>query len=137
MPGVFHISEMVSLALHSMVFITIENKELVSVKDIARKTNFSEAHLSKVLQRLVKAGFLRSVRGPKGGFGLLKDPEDINLLEIFESIEGSITIAGCPTNNITCPFNQCIFQGIPEKLNNQFVEFLQDKKLSDFMKELN
>lgn len=136
MAAVFNISEKVSLALHSMVLITTFEKELMSVNEIAKKIDCSKAHLSKVLQQLAKAGFLYSLRGPKGGFALLKKPEDINLLEIYESIEGPIEITGCPTNNVSCPFDQCIFNGIPEQLNNQFVDFLKNKKLSDFLENL-
>lgn len=133
MAGTFHLSEMLSLALHSMVYIATYDGEYVNVKQIAQATGASEAHLSKVLQRLVKGRILRSVRGPKGGFTLDKKPEDINFLQIYELVEGPIESEGCPTHRRECPFSYCIFRGIPEKLNRQFIDYLTNTRLSEFM----
>ncbi|MEL7563561.1 MAG: Rrf2 family transcriptional regulator [Dehalobacterium sp.] len=132
MPGVVHISEMVSLALHSMAIIADSKKEVVNVKEISAATACSEAHLVKVLQRLVRAGFLYSIRGPKGGFGLSKPADQITLLDIYQVIEGPLKLAGCPTNHQTCFFKSCIFGGVLEKLNQDFIEYLSSKKVSDF-----
>lgn len=132
MAGTFHLSEMLSLALHSMVYIATYDREYVNVKQIAQATGASEAHLSKVLQRLVKGRILRSIRGPKGGFTLDKNPEDINFLQIYEMIEGPIDSEGCPTHRRECPFAYCIFRGMPEKLNRQFIDYLTSTRLSEF-----
>lgn len=132
MPGVVHISEMVSLALHSMAFIANSEKDVVNVKEISAATGCSEAHLVKVLQRLVRTGFLYSIRGPKGGFGLSKAPDQVTLLDIYQVIEGPLDMVGCPTNRHTCFFKSCIFGGVPEKLNQDFIEYLRGKKISDF-----
>lgn len=132
MPGVVHISEMVSLALHSIVFIADSNKDLVNVKEIAAATGCSEAHLVKALQRLVRAGFLHSIRGPKGGFGLSKQPDQVTLLDIYQVFEGLPMRGECPTHHQTCSFKSCIFGGVPEKLNQEFVDHLSRKKISEF-----
>jgi Rrf2 family protein len=133
MAGTFHLSEMLSLALHSMVYIATEEHEYVNVKQIAQATDASEAHLSKVLQRLVKGRILRSVRGPKGGFALEKKPDDISFLQIYEMIEGPISVEGCPSHRKACPFSYCIFRGMPEKLNSQFIDYLTNTTLGGFM----
>jgi len=51
-------------------------------KVIAEKTNIPHNFLSKIMNRLVQAGYLQSIRGTNGGFVLSKSPEEINLLEI-------------------------------------------------------
>lgn len=133
MAGVFHLSEMLSLALHSMVYIATSDDDYVNVKQIASSTAASEAHLSKVLQRLVKGRLIRSVRGPRGGFALAKEPEDITFLNIYEVIEGPAVIEGCPNHRKSCPFSICIFKGIPEKMNSQFFKYLETNRLVDFL----
>ncbi|NLA58204.1 MAG: Rrf2 family transcriptional regulator [Firmicutes bacterium] len=131
MTGVVAVSEMLSLALHSMVLIALKDQEYVSVKEIATATGASEAHLAKVLQRLAKAGLLRSVRGPKGGFALTKPPEEVTMLDVYEVIEGPIGETKCPTGRPTCPFATCILGGVPERLNREFTDYLRSKTLGD------
>ncbi len=54
-------SEAMAIALHSMIYIANRENELCTVKDIAEKFSISENHLSKVLQRLCKVGFVKSI----------------------------------------------------------------------------
>lgn len=136
MASIFNISEMVSLALHSIVIIAIHDGQLVNVKSIAKKIGASEAHLAKVLQQLVKGGYINSVRGPKGGFALAKSPEDISLLAIYELFEGPIEIGGCPMNSQICAFKSCILGEVPQKFNQEFLNYMTNHKVSDFLREL-
>ena len=133
MGSTFQLSEMLSLALHSMVFIAASEEEYVNVKVIAQATSASEAHLSKVLQRLVKGRILRSVRGPKGGFAMIQRAEDVSFLQIYEIIEGPLREEACPSHRSECPFRECIFRGIPEKLNRQFIDYLRQTTLNEFI----
>jgi Rrf2 family protein len=131
MADVVAVSEMLSLALHSMVLIALKGQEYVSAKEIAAATGASEAHLAKVLQRLAKAGLLHSTRGPKGGFALTKPPEDITMLDVYEVIEGPVVERKCPTGRPTCPFATCILGGVPQRLNKEFTDYLASKTLGD------
>lgn len=132
MPGVFHISEMVSLALHGMVFIAGAEKEPINVRAICQVMGCSEAHLVKALQRLVKSGLLYSIRGPRGGFGLTRPAAEISLYDIYEALEGPIETEECPTHHKDCCFQACIFAGVPEQLNRDFLKYLESRKLNDF-----
>ncbi|MGB9839194.1 RrF2 family transcriptional regulator [Thermovenabulum sp.] len=126
---------MLSLAFHSMALIaSTKDGEFLNVKSMSKKLNASEAHLAKVMQRLSKSGLLRSVRGPKGGFILAKKPEEISLYEIYEAVEGPIKESDCPLGyDKKCFFNDCIFEDILGKLNNDFLAFIKNKKLSDYI----
>ncbi|HHW55142.1 MAG TPA: Rrf2 family transcriptional regulator [Firmicutes bacterium] len=50
MANIFHMSEMVSLALHSIIIIAARGEELISAKEIADQLGASRAHLTKTLQ---------------------------------------------------------------------------------------
>ena len=89
------VSEATSLALHAMALLTGDGSRPLSCHEMAEALQVSEAHLSKVLQRLGKQGFVSSLRGPKGGFRLARDPEDVSLLEIYEAIEGPVQFSNC------------------------------------------
>ena len=134
MSHIFNLTEGASIALHSMVIIARnESKRTVNVNDLAAKTGSSKFHTSKIMQKLVKDGYLNSTRGPAGGFTLAKTPEDITLLQIYESVEGKVTVSTCPVNRSACPFGGCIFDEITVKMTNEFVDFISNRTLAHYM----
>lgn len=132
MGHVIQFSEASFIALHGMVIVA-KNEGLTNVLQISERLNSSKHHVAKVMQRLVKDGFLNSHRGPTGGFTLRKKPEDITLLELYESIEGKIEIGECPMDNPICPFGKCIFNSVTKKMTEEFVEYMKGQTLKEFI----
>ncbi|MBU2555003.1 MAG: Rrf2 family transcriptional regulator [Bacteroidetes bacterium] len=131
MAKIVNITEAVSIALHSMVLVAKAKGKQMNATIIADVTGSSRYHVSKVLQKLVRDGFLTSQRGPAGGFELVKKPEEITLLEIFESIEGKIVVSKCPLNK-ACPFGECIFEDLTMRMTRQFRDYLNDHSLAHY-----
>lgn len=73
----------------------LEPDVVVTAKDIADHEEIPMRYLLKTLRSLVKAGILRSFRGPEGGYALAKEPKDISLLDVVEAVEGPIAINRC------------------------------------------
>ena len=74
---------------------------LVALKDIAGRQEITQKYLEQIVTQMSKAGFLKGVRGPQGGYRLSRDPKDVNVAEILEAIEGSlapVTCLGSETN---------------------------------------
>ncbi len=70
-------------AIEAVVDIAYNASELpVQSKDIAARQNIPRRYLEQVLQRLVRAGVLRGVRGPRGGYRLARERRRITLGEI-------------------------------------------------------
>ncbi len=63
---------------------------LLQLKDIAQKRNIPRDYLVQLLNRLSKAGIVRSVRGNNGGYMLNDHPENISFLRVLELLEGAI-----------------------------------------------
>ena len=64
-------------ALRLMLDLAMEeNGKPVSIKDIAGRQGISEKYLEQIISILNKAGFVRSVRGPQGGYSLSRTPAD-------------------------------------------------------------
>lgn len=127
-----NISEAASIAIHSVVAIA-KSKEKLNATELAISTNVSRNHLAKVMHLLTKFGYLISDRGPKGGFILNKLPNEICLLELFETVEGSIEDISCMGNCLSCPFKDCIFGGLTSKFSNEFKNYLKNTKISDLI----
>lgn len=128
--SILKISEAASIALHAMIILAQSDK-LVSVKEIATKLNISANHLSKVMQRLNKAGFIDSIKGFNGGFKLAANPENVTFLEIYETFDGKIKGTNCILSN-NCQ-NNCIFGDLIYSVNKQVKERFEKTKLSDFI----
>jgi Rrf2 family protein len=85
------------------------------------------------MQRLVKAGYLTSQRGPSGGFVLKKKPEDINFLELYEAIEGPIEVSACPMDKQICPFDKCLMNNVTNKMTTDFKKYLKDQTVDQYL----
>ncbi len=132
MAKLVHFSEAASLALHAMVLIA-KSENHINVNSLAEEMGASRNHLAKVLQQLVKQGYLKSVRGPSGGFILSKPSEEISVLEIYEAIEGRIDVPECPLDRKICPFDKCLMNGLVNDVTMQFKEYFQEQSLEDFV----
>lgn len=132
MQSVLKISEAASIALHAMTYVAFHSEEPATTKDIANNFGVSVNHLSKVLQRLVKANLLKSTKGPLGGFEITKKCEDITFLEIYEAIDGKLSTGCCLFGKDLCNCETCIMGDFLNKTNKSVREFFGNKRLSDF-----
>lgn len=134
MSRILNLSEAASIAIHGMILVGRSDK-LVNVNHIAELTAGSRHHVAKVFQRLVKEGFISSSRGPSGGFTLKKEASEISFLDIYEAIEGRITVTKCPLDKPICPFDKCIFRNVMKDITLKFREYMQSQTLDQFIKE--
>lgn len=131
MPGALKISEAASLAIHSLIILSAYPLRSVPVVEIAEMINVSKDHLAKVMQRLNRAGYVRSARGPKGGFSLVKPTEGISLLEVYELIEGPLIIDDCLLSIKICGPGLCPLGGALRDANIKLKEYFENTKISD------
>lgn len=131
--SILKISEAASIALHAMIILAKNQNRLVSVKEIASALDISANHLSKVMQRLNKAGLIDSIKGYNGGFKLIEDPGNINFLRIYELIDGKLSGSKCLLSKDVCE-GECILSGLVVSVNKQVKEKFETTKLSDFIK---
>lgn len=128
---ILKISEAASIALHAMVVLARNQGKLVNVKEMAFALEVSANHLSKVMQRLNKAGLIDSIKGYNGGFKLLKEPEDISFLAIYEVIDGKLANSSCLLSKEVCK-QECILADLVDSVNKQVKDKFEKTKLSDF-----
>ena len=70
-------------------------EQLIRLKDVARRQGISEKYLEQIISVLNKAGFVRSIRGPQGGYVLSKRPEEYTVGMILRLTEGSLAPVEC------------------------------------------
>ena len=80
-----------SYALHALAYMVGQAPDKpVASHHIAEARGIPERFLLKVLKPLVSARVLLSLKGPNGGYRLLKAPKQITLLEVVEAVDGPI-----------------------------------------------
>ncbi|MCK5247801.1 Rrf2 family transcriptional regulator [Candidatus Bipolaricaulota bacterium] len=120
MANLLKLSEATALALHTMVIIG-KHETPVSASPMAEQLCASEAHIFKVLQQLVRAGLLRSKRGPHGGYVLARPADEITLMDVYEVFEGPMRKDGCLFGKPACSRLDCILGNLVEDVRMKVV----------------
>ncbi len=74
----------------------------LQLKVIAEHQDISVKYLEQLMNILRSAGFVRSVRGSKGGYVLAKPPAQIRLSDVFNSLEGPVITTECVQDENYC-----------------------------------
>lgn len=82
-------------ALRVLMYLAVAPERRATVREIAEGFHISQNHLSKVAQRLVKAGMVQSTTGRHGGLRLIVDPPSITLGAIVRAAEDDLAIVEC------------------------------------------
>jgi Rrf2 family iron-sulfur cluster assembly transcriptional regulator len=76
----------------------------ISISQIAGQENLSPEFLEQIFFKLKKAGLIRSVRGPKGGFMLNRPPADITIKTILDAVGEPLSPTPCADGAVPpCP----------------------------------
>jgi Rrf2 family protein len=130
MVGILNLSQGSTIALHAALHLSKGNGDPVTTHEAAEALKVSEAHLAKIFQRLNKAGIVRAVRGPKGGYLLDKPLSEIRLLDVFQAIEGTMKFNSCLMTKPSCGTGGCMLGTMLEDINKQVLARFE-KKLSE------
>ena len=116
---------------------TLAPGEYAMVKNIAAEAGIPTPFLAKILQEQARDGFLRSSKGPRGGFRLSLPPEEISLRRIVDAVDGAgryqRCIGGSPECNDRAP---CGLHDSWKVLRSRIIEYLEDTSVADLAKAL-
>ena len=118
-----------------MCEIVSDKGGVISAKHLSEKTKIAEPTVVKLLKMLAKRNLLISYRGSLGGYKLSKEPSEIRILDIITAIEGDVSLTLCGMNShAACEYNNgCKVKHGWNKLNNLFMQALQDFTIQDFI----
>jgi Rrf2 family protein len=85
------LSRATGYALHAFAYLAKQKDAApVSTKVIAKATGIPDVFLLKALKPCVARQLLDSITGPRGGYRLARQPEEITVLEVIEAVEGPL-----------------------------------------------
>ncbi len=104
----------------------------VRAAELATRLQLPTAYTAKVLGALARASLLRSNRGPRGGFQLAREPQQITLLDIIRAVgawsEGELAFPSNPSINVRRSVNEALTRAMA-----QAQEALEEVYLSDLV----
>ncbi|RDU22040.1 RrF2 family transcriptional regulator [Anaerosacchariphilus polymeriproducens] len=116
--GRYALRIMLDLAMHDI-------GESVRVKEISERQGISDKYLEQIISILNKAGYVRSTRGPQGGYRLARKPEEYTVGMILRLTEGSLSPVACMEDDM----NQCDRQ-------DECATLILWKKIDDAIKQI-
>ena len=120
------ITRQTDYAIRCVLHLSRIKDRILVVDDIAKVMDIPKSFLAKILQRLTKAGIVKSSRGIKGGFQLSKKPGQISLLDVIEAIQGPAGMNRCAINKDTCKFSRaCTVHPVWVELRQKVEQYLK------------
>ncbi len=130
-------------ALRGLVYIKIQNQNGRSpgISEISTEIETPQHYMAKILQRLVRMGFIQSVKGKNGGYSFNTEKPDLTLKEVIVSIEGDELFEGCGfglkhcDEKNPCPLHSSyapIRDAINKLVDDETIQSLAGKNLNEF-----
>jgi Rrf2 family protein len=111
--------------------------EVVSLQAIAKSQDIPPHFLSKILQTLVRQNVLVSLKGPKGGFALTKNPDAVTLLDIVSVIDGLDMFDRCGIGLRACSDeNPCPVHHEYKVIKSRVRQVLSHKTLAELSRDV-
>lgn len=123
-------------ALRLMLDLALHNTQTpVRIKDIAARQEISDKYLEQIISVLHKAGYVRSVRGPQGGYLLTRPAEEYTVGMILRLTEGSLAPVECldETTGRCEKSADCVTLLVYEKMNQAVNDVIDHITLADLV----
>ena len=114
------------------------NEGSITILELGEKEDLSRAYIAKIMRRLRLGGLVRSTRGQKGGYRLVREPKDISIRQILEVLDGELFsdefCGKFSGNGELCVHTvDCSIRSLWKTLNSKVGNFLDGYHLSDLM----
>lgn len=118
-------------ALRTLMYLASVT-ERATVADVARLFNISAHHVAKVVNRLARLGYVRSVRGIGGGIELAVAPEKIRVGDVVVAFEGNLHLLECVGAENVCVIESfCKLKNVLAEAERRQKDYLDSVTLRD------
>jgi Rrf2 family nitric oxide-sensitive transcriptional repressor len=116
------------------MYLAVQGERLATIREIAESYDISRNHLMKVVHQLNRKGYLKTVRGKKGGLRLHLKPEDINLGILVRETEPDFELVECFSSDNLCNITPvCGLKHVMAEALQSFLNTLDQYTLEDLL----
>ena len=106
----------------------------ITLKEIAENENISVKYLEQIITILRPLQILNSTRGNNGGYSLSKTPQEIQLFDIFNTLQGDFIEMNCIERPGSCNTSQvCPTRDLWVDMRKIYVDYLKEKTLQELV----
>jgi len=118
-----------------MLALALHGDQNLSVKTVAAMEGISEKYLEQVIPILVRSGYVKSVRGAKGGYHLTGSPDDYTVGMILRAVEGGIAPVSCLNDEVNrCEkCRECVTLDLWEQVDRAVANVVDHVTLADLV----
>ena len=121
-------------AVTAMLDVALKDQQQpVSLADISARQGISLSYLEQLFSKLRKAGLVKSVRGPGGGYLLGRDADDINVAEVILSVNEVLDATRCNGKANCKDGRACLTHNLWQELSDQIHSFLSGISLASVL----
>lgn len=125
--GRYALRLMLDLALH-------DTGEYIPIKVISARQDISVKYLEQIITLLSRAEYVRSVRGPQGGYRLARKPEQYTVGMILRLTEGNLSPVPCLEDGGECGrMGQCATVEVWRRLDVAIAQVVDGITLADLV----
>ena len=106
-------------------------ESFTKISDVAQRQSIPASYLEQIFSNLRKAGILRAVRGPNGGFKLARPSNEIMIGEIINAVERNMDATQCSGEGVCNSGTKCIAHNFWIDFNDNVNQFLMTRSLDD------
>jgi len=123
-------------AVRILMYCAANEGRLSRIPEIAQAYSVSELFLFKILQPLVEAGLVETVRGRNGGVRLGRDASQITLFDVVRVTEESFSMAECfDSDSADCPLiDSCGLNSALREALGAFFAVLEKHTIADLVR---
>jgi Rrf2 family protein len=104
------------------------------LREIAKRQDLSVKYLEQLIIPLKAAGYIRSVRGARGGYTLARKPDKISVGQIIQVLEGGLSLVDCVDDARVCEREKnCPTRDIWLRMSERLMEELSSLTLRDVL----
>lgn len=100
-------------AIRATLDLAHHREALRKAREIDEAMAVPASFLPQILAQLVRAGIATSTAGPRGGYGLARDPADISLLDVIVAVDGEVAATRCVLRSGPCRWEDMCAVHIP------------------------
>lgn len=129
-----NVTRFTDYSMRVLIYLAVNDSELVTIKEIAQSYDISKNHLMKVVQELNHKSYITAIRGKNGGLKLATSPDEINIGEVIRSIEQGSQLVECFGDNNICVITPaCQLKTMLAEALEQFFLKLDEYTLADLI----